>query len=143
VVEEAYEVIDAADSCDWNGLRDELGEFFFKYLAFRVDKHSSTGVEPELALKSANRKFRRRLHHVEALLREPGSTYGESTLAEMGVLERSKGGLATSLAELISSGPSRQDGPYQPLHMFKVSSPTSAKECKSILLSVLVNLRLS
>jgi tetrapyrrole methylase family protein/MazG family protein len=44
------------------------------------------GVDPESALKSANRKFRRRFGHVESRLRERGRGPAESSLDEMEAL---------------------------------------------------------
>ena len=41
------------------------------------------GVDPESALKAANRKFRRRFRHVEERLRVNGRSPAESSLAEM------------------------------------------------------------
>jgi nucleoside triphosphate diphosphatase len=61
---------------------DEIGDLLF--VVTNIARQA--GVEPELALKSANRKFRRRFHHVETRLRERGSSCGESTLAEMDAL---------------------------------------------------------
>ncbi len=61
---------------------DEIGDLLF--VVTNIARQA--GVEPELALKSANRKFRRRFRHVETRLREQGSSCGESTLAEMDAL---------------------------------------------------------
>jgi tetrapyrrole methylase family protein/MazG family protein/ATP diphosphatase len=41
------------------------------------------GVEPETALKSANRKFRRRFAHIETRLAEDGRSCAQAVLAEM------------------------------------------------------------
>ena len=41
------------------------------------------GVDPESALKSSNRKFRRRFRHVEERLRALGRKPADSTLEEM------------------------------------------------------------
>ncbi len=42
-----------------------------------------TGVDPESALKAANRKFRRRFRHIEERLRDDGRAPADSTLEEM------------------------------------------------------------
>ena len=42
-----------------------------------------TGVDPESALKAANRKFRRRFRHIEERLRADGRKPADSTLEEM------------------------------------------------------------
>jgi uncharacterized protein YabN with tetrapyrrole methylase and pyrophosphatase domain len=43
-------------------------------------------VDPESALKAANRKFRRRFGHVEARLREGGRGPADASLDEMEAL---------------------------------------------------------
>jgi ATP diphosphatase len=49
-------------------------------------------VDPELALRSTNRKFRRRFGQVESELRAQGKELGEASLDEMESLwQRSKG----------------------------------------------------
>jgi MazG family protein len=62
-----------------NRLADELGDVLF----VTVNLARKLGVDPESALKGANRKFRRRFHHVEERLRERGRTPAESDLEEM------------------------------------------------------------
>jgi len=44
------------------------------------------GVDPESALKGANRKFRRRFAHVESRLREGGRGPADASLDEMEAL---------------------------------------------------------
>lgn len=44
------------------------------------------GVEPEAALKSSNRKFRRRFAHIEKHLQEEGKAWAETSLDEMDAL---------------------------------------------------------
>lgn len=63
---------------------DEVGDLLFT----AVNVARLLGVDPESALKAANRKFRRRFSHVEALLRERGRGPADSTLDEMEVLWR-------------------------------------------------------
>ena len=41
-----------------------------------------TGIDPESALKAANRKFRRRFRHIEDCLRKDGRKPADSTLEE-------------------------------------------------------------
>jgi uncharacterized protein YabN with tetrapyrrole methylase and pyrophosphatase domain len=49
------------------------------------------GLDPESALKAANRKFRRRFRHVEDRLREAGRAPADATLQEMdGLWEEAK-----------------------------------------------------
>ena len=64
---------------DSDQVRDEVGDLLFVL----VNLARRLGVDPESALKSSNRKFRRRFKHVEARLREQGRTPAESTLEEM------------------------------------------------------------
>jgi tetrapyrrole methylase family protein/MazG family protein len=61
---------------------DEVGDLLFT----AVNVARLLGVDPESALKAANRKFRRRFGHVEARLRESGRGPADSTLDEMEAL---------------------------------------------------------
>ena len=63
-------------------ISDEIGDLLFA----AVNLARKLGLDPESALKSANRKFRRRFRHVEDRLRERGRAPAESTLAEMDAL---------------------------------------------------------
>ena len=60
-------------------MADELGDLLFA--AVNAARH--LGVDPESALKSANRKFRRRFRHVERRLAENGREPAGATLDEM------------------------------------------------------------
>jgi MazG family protein len=61
---------------------EEVGDLLFAAVSLaRV-----LGVDPESALKGANRKFRRRFGHIEERLREGGQKPADSTLAEMDAL---------------------------------------------------------
>ena len=60
-------------------VRDELGDLFFALA--NVARHLK--VEPEAALKSANRKFRRRFRHIEESLRAEGRDLSAASLDEM------------------------------------------------------------
>ena len=51
-----------------------------------VNLARKAGVDPESALKAANRKFRRRFRHIEERLKARGRSPGESTLEEMDAL---------------------------------------------------------
>jgi len=61
---------------------EEIGDLLFA----AVNLARKLGTDPESALKAANRKFRRRFHHVEQRLRERGRSPAQSTLAEMDAL---------------------------------------------------------
>ncbi len=68
-------------------IEEELGDLIFS----AVNVARLLGVDPESALKAANRKFRRRFRHVEARLEERGRKPADSTLDEMDALwEESK-----------------------------------------------------
>jgi tetrapyrrole methylase family protein/MazG family protein len=60
-------------------IESEMGDVLFA----AVNVARLLNVDPESALKAANRKFRRRFRHVEERLRERGRRPAESTLPEM------------------------------------------------------------
>jgi len=64
---------------DRRAVGEEVGDLLFVV----VNIARVLGVDPESALKAANRKFRRRFRYVEDRLRDRGRTPAESTLAEM------------------------------------------------------------
>lgn len=61
---------------------EEVGDLLFAIV--NLARHLD--VDPESALKAANRKFRRRFAHVEARLRETGRQPADATLVEMDAL---------------------------------------------------------
>jgi MazG family protein len=63
-------------------VEEEVGDVLFVV----VNLARVLGVDPESALKGANRKFRRRFHYVEERLGERGLTPAESALEEMDAL---------------------------------------------------------
>jgi tetrapyrrole methylase family protein / MazG family protein len=63
-------------------VEEELGDLLFAV----VNLGRKLGVDPESALKAANRKFRRRFGQVEEGLRQRGRKPADSTLAEMDAL---------------------------------------------------------
>jgi MazG family protein len=64
---------------DARRIAEEVGDLLF----VAVNVARLAGVDPESALKAANRKFRRRFRHVEERLRGDGRTPAGATLAEM------------------------------------------------------------
>jgi uncharacterized protein YabN with tetrapyrrole methylase and pyrophosphatase domain len=60
-------------------VREELGDLLFAVT--NIARHLR--VEPEAALKSTNRKFRRRFRHIEDGLRARGRSLDAATLDEM------------------------------------------------------------
>jgi tetrapyrrole methylase family protein / MazG family protein len=64
---------------DVKALSDEVGDLLF----IAVNIARLLDVDPESALKGANRKFRRRFKYIETALAAEGKTPAESNLAEM------------------------------------------------------------
>ena len=78
--EEALELREAVSGqADARHVAEEVGDLLF----VAVNVARLTRVDPESALKAANRKFRRRFHHIEERLRAAGRTPAESSLEEM------------------------------------------------------------
>jgi len=70
------------DAGDHRAVADELGDLLFA----AVNVARLLGVDPESALKAANRKFRRRFRYVEDQLRAQGRKPADSDLKEMDAL---------------------------------------------------------
>jgi MazG family protein len=77
--EETAELSRARRRGDAPAVRQEVGDLLFT----AVNVARVLGVDPESALKAANRRFRRRFAHVERALRARGRKPADSTLAEM------------------------------------------------------------
>jgi MazG family protein len=78
--EEAGELREAVrEKQDPGRIAEEVGDLLF----VAVNVARLTGVDPESALKAANRKFRRRFQYIEERLRGEGRTPADSTLEEM------------------------------------------------------------
>jgi MazG family protein len=77
--EEAEELAEARQEGDADALEDEVGDLLF----MGVNIARFLKVNPELALKRANRKFRQRFGYIERALEARGRTLEESTLEEM------------------------------------------------------------
>jgi MazG family protein len=67
------------NKADKGRVREELGDLLFAVT--NIARHLQ--VEPEAALKSTNRKFRRRFQHIEKGLKARGRTFDSTTLEEM------------------------------------------------------------
>ena len=80
--EEMKELREALGQGDERAAAEEVGDLLF----VAVNLARKAGVDPESALKAANRKFRRRFRHVEERLRERGRSPAESSLEEMDAL---------------------------------------------------------
>ncbi len=80
--EERGEVEEAIASGDAAAIADEIGDLLF--VCVNLARHLD--VDPELALRAANRKFERRFRHIESALAAGGRTLQQSTLAEMEAL---------------------------------------------------------
>ncbi len=78
--EEALELQGAVrEGADARKVAEEVGDLLF----VAVNVARLTGVDPESALKAANRKFRRRFRFIEERLRSDGRKPADSTLEEM------------------------------------------------------------
>jgi MazG family protein len=78
--EETLELREAiAGGTDQRAVSEELGDLLF----VAVNVARLAGVDPESALKGANRKFRRRFAHIEKRLAEGGRRPADSSLGEM------------------------------------------------------------
>jgi uncharacterized protein YabN with tetrapyrrole methylase and pyrophosphatase domain len=69
----------ASDSANHQEIAGEVGDLLF----VAVNVARLLGVDPESALKSSNRKFRRRFQHIEDRLREQGRKPSDSDHVEM------------------------------------------------------------
>ena len=77
-IREHREAGDAGEA-EFARVREEVGDLLFAVT--NIARH--LGVEPEAALKLANRKFRRRFRHIERSLRARGRDLQGATLEEM------------------------------------------------------------
>jgi len=78
--EEVLELREAVKArTDPGAIAEEVGDLLF----VAVNVARLAGVDPESALKAANRKFRRRFRHIEERLRADGRGPADSTLEEM------------------------------------------------------------
>ena len=82
LVEEAREVVEARDTLTQDALTEEIGDLLF--VMANLARHLQ--VDPEAALRAANRKFTRRFARIEDWLAEAGKTPAQSDLAEMDAL---------------------------------------------------------
>jgi MazG family protein len=82
VAEECDEIDRAMQAGDAAALEHELGDLFFA----AVSLSRKLGVDPEAALRAANRRFTGRFEYIEDRLRERGKAPRDSNLAEMDAL---------------------------------------------------------
>ncbi len=82
LVEEAREVVEARDTLSPQALEEEIGDLLF--VMANLARHLK--VDPEAALRAANRKFSRRFARIEDWLAEAGKRPADSNLAEMDAL---------------------------------------------------------
>ena len=80
--EEVQEFEEALASGDSGRMSDELGDVLFA--AINLARHSK--IEPEVALRSANRRFEARFKWIEGALTARGSSLKEANLEELDVL---------------------------------------------------------
>jgi MazG family protein len=72
-------IANAGAGPDRAGIEEEFGDLLF--VVANVARHLK--IDPEAALRAANRKFTRRFHAIERKLAAAGRTPGQSTLAEL------------------------------------------------------------
>jgi tetrapyrrole methylase family protein/MazG family protein len=77
------EVLELREAIRAKGEKTAIAEEVGDLLFMAVNVARLTGVDPESALKAANRKFRRRFRHVEDGLRKDGRKPADATLEEM------------------------------------------------------------
>ena len=79
IEEEITELHEAVDTKQSKDIGEEIGDLLFAVvnLARRLD------IEPETALKTTNRKFRKRFRYIEDGLKAAGKTIDDSDLEEM------------------------------------------------------------
>ncbi len=77
-IRELREEVEKEDR-DQEAIAEEIGDLLFVI----VNLARWYGVEPESALRSTNRKFRRRFSHIERRIEEQGKAWAETSLAEM------------------------------------------------------------
>ena len=89
---------------DHQAISEEVGDLLF----VAVNVARLAGVDPESALKAANRKFRRRFRHVEERLRAESRRPADSTLWEMDALwDEAKRQERADAGDRPESGPQR------------------------------------
>jgi len=81
-IHEELSELEAADAADPVALREELGDLLFAVV--NLARHLN--VEPEQALREANRKFRRRFNHIESRLAEQGVKPRDTSLEQLDTL---------------------------------------------------------
>ncbi|MCB1351871.1 MAG: nucleoside triphosphate pyrophosphohydrolase [Rhodobacteraceae bacterium] len=82
IAEETAELVAERDSGSPETVCEEYGDLLF--VMANLARHLK--IDPEAALRSANAKFTRRFHGIEAALRAEGRTPSDSTLEEMDAL---------------------------------------------------------
>lgn len=82
LIEETKELVDAKDNATHTEQVEEYGDLMF--VMANLARHLK--IDPEEALRAANRKFTRRFERIEALLEADGKTPSQSNLDEMDAL---------------------------------------------------------
>jgi len=81
-LEEVYEVVEAVDKGDVQALAEELGDVFFALA--NLSRH--LGLNPELVLRQANKKFRVRFSALVTELKRKKKKLGQASPGEMEVI---------------------------------------------------------
>ncbi len=86
VVKKLHEEVHELEQSVADGFEKEIEEELGDILFVMANAARKLGINPELALQRANRKFRRRFRHIEEKLAESGKTPQDSNLEEMDAL---------------------------------------------------------
>ncbi|MGA7964877.1 MAG: nucleoside triphosphate pyrophosphohydrolase [Gammaproteobacteria bacterium] len=81
-IHEELSELEASDPADAAALREEVGDLLFAVV--NLARHLN--VEPEQALREANRKFTRRFNHIESRLAEQGVKPRDTSLEQLDAL---------------------------------------------------------
>lgn len=79
IEEELLELKKAMERKDKEKIEDEIGDLLFSIVNFS----RLSGINPEIALKKTNDKFKRRFEYIERRLKEEGKSLKDSNLEEM------------------------------------------------------------
>ncbi len=79
IEEEVSELKSALEKREREKLENEIGDLLFSIVNFS----RLLGINPEMALKKTNDKFKRRFEYIERRLKEEGRSLKESSLSEM------------------------------------------------------------
>ena len=92
LIEEAYEVIEAAESEDWNDLRDELGDLLFQIVFYGQIGAEKGHFDLHQSIARVHEKMTRRHPHVFGAEKVSGTTEVLANWEAIKAAERKEGG---------------------------------------------------